>query len=125
MTEFALHGALIWDGLADAPARASLWVRDGLIASVSAPSDESSDLDLAGCTIIPGLIEGHAHLCFNAAADWRAVYDADTPATTALRMAQNGRRMLEAGITTVRDLGAPTGLSIEVREAFASGRHRV
>ncbi len=125
MTDFALNGLQIWDGLADAPIRASLELHDGLIAAItrtaSASGATSQGLDFAGCTILPGLIEGHAHLCFNAATDWRAVYDADTPATMALRMAQNGRRMLEAGITTVRDLGAPTGLSIEVREAFASG----
>jgi len=29
--------------------------------------------------------------------------------------------MLAAGITTVRDLGAPTALSIEIRDAFAAG----
>ena len=121
MTDFALHGARIWDGHADAPIAASLDLHDGVITAVSPPSEDSDRLDLTGCTIIPGLIEGHAHLCFNAASDWRAVYDADTPATMALRMAQNGRRMLEAGITTVRDLGAPTSLSIEMREAFASG----
>jgi len=121
MTDFTLTGAQIWDGVADNPVAASLTLHDGLITSVDSPSSSANSLDLAGCTIIPGLIEGHAHLCFNAASDWRAVYDADTPATMALRMAQNGRRMLEAGITTVRDLGAPTALSIEIREAFASG----
>lgn len=122
MAELALHGARIWDGQAEAPTAASLTIQDGLISALAAPQGGAPDaLDLSGCTIIPGLIEGHAHLCFNATADWRAVYDADSPATMALRMAQNGRRMLEAGITTVRDLGAPTGLSIEMREAFASG----
>lgn len=123
MTDLALHGANIWDGLADSPIAASITLQDGLIAAVTPPGAASAPggLDLAGCTIIPGLIEGHAHLCFNAATDWRAVYDADTAAMMALRMAQNGRRMLEAGITTVRDLGAPTALSIEMRDAFASG----
>jgi imidazolonepropionase-like amidohydrolase len=52
---------------------------------------------------------------------WRATYDSDSPNRMLLRMAANGRRMLQAGITTVRDLGAPTGLSIEARDAFASG----
>ena len=121
MTDFTLTGAQVWDGFADATVAASLALHDGLITAVTPHGGTTSSLDLSGCTIIPGLIEGHAHLCFNAAADWRTVYDADTPATMAWRMAQNGRRMLEAGITTVRDLGAPTALSIEMREAFASG----
>ncbi|MEP7215271.1 MAG: amidohydrolase family protein [Anaerolineaceae bacterium] len=121
MTDFMLNGAQVWDGLADNPVSASLALHDDLITSVMPPTAEAGRLDLSGCTIMPGLIEGHAHLCFNSSPDWRAVYDADTTASMALRMAQNGRRMLEAGITTVRDLGAPTALSIEMREAFASG----
>ncbi|MFN8638959.1 MAG: hypothetical protein U0360_05760 [Dehalococcoidia bacterium] len=55
-----------------------------------------------GLTLLPGLIEAHAHLCFNANADWRAAYDADTPARDDGPMAGNARRMLDAGITTVR-----------------------
>jgi hypothetical protein len=66
-------------------------------------------------------MEAHAHLCFNGEPNWRQVYDADSPVRMALRMAGNGRTMLEAGITTVRDLGAPTATSIEVRDAFAKG----
>ncbi|MBA4181441.1 MAG: amidohydrolase [Anaerolinea sp.] len=124
MTDLALHGARIWDGINDAPVVASLTLGDGLIAAFTPAGEAAGGLDLRGCTIIPGLIEGHAHLCFNAASDWRAVYDSDSPGKMLLRMAANGRRMLEAGITTVRDLGAPTALSIEMREAFASGLAR-
>ena len=38
-----------------------------------------------------------------------------------LRMAAYGRGMLGAGITTVRDLGAPTDLGIELRDSIAAG----
>ena len=69
-----------------------------------------------------GLIEAHAHLCFNASADWRAVYDADTPSSMLLRMAGYAQRMLRAGITTVRDLGAPTDLAISLRESTLTFR---
>jgi imidazolonepropionase-like amidohydrolase len=71
--------------------------------------------------VVPGLIEPHTHLCFNAGADWREVYDSDTPERMLLRMAGAARRMLEAGITTVRDLGAPTALAVELREAIRAG----
>ena len=70
---------------------------------------------------MPGLIEGHGHLCFNARTDWRATFDSDSPGRMLLRMAESGRKMLEAGITTVRDLGAPTGLAVELRDAISSG----
>lgn len=121
MTALALRGARAWDGAGDESIESTLVVDEGKIVAVGTGTGAADGIDLSGCTIIPGLIEGHAHLCFNAATDWRAVYDSGSPAGMALRMAANGRRMLEAGITTVRDLGAPTGLSIEVREAFASG----
>jgi len=115
---FVLRGGRIWDGTGDEAREGSLAV-DGRIAGLDGRSGES--IDISGCTVVPGLIEAHAHLCFNGASDWRQVYDADSPTTMALRMAGNGRAMLEAGITTVRDLGAPTTVSIDVRDAFAQG----
>lgn len=70
---------------------------------------------------VPGLIEAHTHLCLNADADWREVYDSDTPSKMLLRMAGHARRMLEAGVTTVRDLGAPTELAVELRDSIRAG----
>ena len=118
MNSFALRGARIWDGLADHSVEGPVVVEEGRIAAADGASDS---IDVSGCTILPGLIEGHAHLCFDATPGWRATYDGDTPSRMLLRMAANGRRMLHAGITTVRDLGAPTGLSIELRDAINDG----
>ncbi len=117
----ALRGGMAWDGLADEPIDATVVLDGALIAAVGSGSGAAQSVDITGCTVLPGLIEGHAHLCFNAAADWRATYDSDTPARMLLSMAHHGRLMLEAGITTVRDLGAPTDLSVELRDAFAGG----
>ncbi len=117
----ALRGGMVWDGLTEGLREASVVIDGGMVAALGADSGAAESVDVSGLTILPGLIEGHAHLCFNAATDWRAVYDSDSPPRMLLRMAAAGRSMLEAGITTVRDLGAPTPLSIEVRDAFASG----
>lgn len=121
MTALALRGARVWDGVSDCTREATVVVDEGKIAAFGADAGARDSLDVSGCTVIPGLIEAHAHLCFNARDDWRAVYDSDGPGRMLLRMAASGRAMLEAGITTVRDLGAPTGIAIEIREAFASG----
>ncbi|HNM77047.1 MAG TPA: amidohydrolase family protein [Tepidiformaceae bacterium] len=118
MNSFALRGARIWDGLADHSVEGPVVIEEGRIAAADGASDS---IDVSGCTILPGLIEGHAHLCFDATPGWRATYDGDTPSRMLLRMAANGRRMLQAGITTVRDLGAPTALSIELRDAINDG----
>jgi imidazolonepropionase-like amidohydrolase len=118
MATFALRGGRSWDGLADSPSESTIVV-DG--AHIAAADSAATSIDVSGCTVIPGLIEGHAHLCFDATPGWRTTYDTDSPAKMLLRMANSGRKMLNAGITTVRDLGAPTALSIELRDAIASG----
>ncbi len=112
---------MVWDGLTDAPVPTDMVIDGPVIGAMSADAGAPADLDISGCTVLPGLIEGHAHLCFNAAADWRAVYDSDSPGRMLLRMAANAHSMVRAGITTVRDLGAPTALAIEMREAIAAG----
>ena len=114
-----LTGGRIWDGTAAGTALGDVTVEDGRIAAVA--SGDAERLDVTGLTVMPGLIEAHAHLCFDATADWRAVYDGDTPSSMLLRMAGAAQRMLHAGITTVRDLGAPTDLAITLREAARSG----
>ena len=105
----------------DAPAEANVVIEDSIVGAVGSDVSGPAPLDVSGCTIIPGLIEGHGHLCFNARTDWRTVFDSDSDGRMLLRMAANARKMLNAGITTVRDLGAPTGLAIELRDAIAAG----
>jgi imidazolonepropionase-like amidohydrolase len=121
MPTLLLRGGRVWDGIAHASIESNVAIDGATIAGIGSDIGAAESLDISGCTVVPGLIEAHAHLCFNARADWRHVFDTDTPGRMLLRMAANGRSMLEAGITTVRDLGAPTALSLEVRDAFASG----
>ncbi len=121
MPALALRGARTWDGLSSEASEGTLVIAEGRIEALGRDAGGPTSLDLSGATIIPGLIEGHAHLCFNARRDWKQDYDADTPARMLLRMAGHARSMLQAGITTVRDLGAPTGLAIELRNAMRDG----
>ena len=117
---FAITGAKVWDGTSN-DARVGRIVVDGATIQ-SAPSESGLfALDMAGATAVPGLIEGHGHLCFNARRDWRPVYDADSDVALALRMAKHAKAAVEAGITTFRDLGSPTHVAIEVRQAIRDG----
>jgi len=116
-----LRGGQAWDGLTGEAVEANVVIDGPEVAAIGDDCGGDESIDISGCTVMPGLIEGHAHLCFNATSDWRAVYDSDSPGRMLLRMAANGQAMLRAGITTVRDLGAPTGLAVELRDAFASG----
>ncbi|MQA00515.1 MAG: amidohydrolase family protein [Dehalococcoidia bacterium] len=119
MPDLLLHGGRAWDGLADTAEQRPVAVTGGVLARPA--EDAARGIDITGCTIIPGLIEGHTHLCWNAAPDWRQVYDAEDDAARLLRMAGNARSMLAAGITTVRDLGAPTHLAVALRDAIRNG----
>jgi imidazolonepropionase-like amidohydrolase len=80
-------------------------------------------VDWSSYTVLPGLIDLHTHL-----AD--AGQDADlalplktSPQATALIGAQNARKTLMAGFTTVRDVGTYRGLTdVALRDAIAAGR---
>jgi imidazolonepropionase-like amidohydrolase len=61
-------------------------------------------IDLAGKTLLPGLIDAHVHLVW-----------AGTPGTAA------DCRTLAAGFTTVRSLGATGGLDFALRAAIERG----
>jgi imidazolonepropionase-like amidohydrolase len=71
------------------------------------PPREATILKLAGCTLLPGLIEGHSHLFlypYNIT-DWDTQVLKETDAYRTVRATVHARNTLMAGFTTVRDLG--------------------
>ena len=70
-----------------------------------APPDKADLVDLDRATLLPGLIDTHVHLAFDASQDPVANLAArdDTEALAAMTAA--ARTALRGGVTTVRDLG--------------------
>jgi imidazolonepropionase-like amidohydrolase len=72
--------------------------------------------------VMPGLIDSHVHLASELGPS--RIYDGVllTPADAALRAASNARITLNAGFTTVADLGAPNDAIFALRRAINEGR---
>jgi imidazolonepropionase-like amidohydrolase len=79
-------------------------------------------LDLGAYTVVPGLIDAHTHVVLHPGG-WEAQILRETPERRAIHATVTARRTLEAGITTIRDLGNEgAGLAdVALRDAIAAG----
>lgn len=84
-------------------------MKDGKIAAVGRSADlgatEAEVIDCAGMTIMPGMINSHAHLAWDGVHDLARQSMDDAPEISAYKSAANMLKSLRAGITLVRDLG--------------------
>ncbi len=76
------------------------------------------NLDYAGKYLLPGLIDTHVHLSGSGEPDSQFKTDAGS---MTLKILNNARRNLAAGITTVRDLGGWNELEFAVRRSIQRG----
>jgi imidazolonepropionase-like amidohydrolase len=110
-----IEAAHLFDGQVR-QSNARLLVADGLIGSVGqdAPADVER-VSFPGGTILPGLIDAHVHLCFDASpAVVERLAEQDDDAALA-QMRHAAEHTVRAGITTVRDLGARGDLIFRLR----------
>src|ERR1700746_2508689 len=77
-------------------------------------------VDLPEATLLPGLIDMHTHLTMDLGSLGYSGLGIST-AREALHGARNARRTLEAGFTTVRNLGAKDYADIALRDAINDG----
>ena len=122
METLVLVGASVIDGTGAEPARGrAVVVESGRIASVvdEARAPRGRRIDLSGCTLLPGLINCHVHLCLGAEADPVRVLKDEPVALTALKALLRARQTVDAGVTTVRDLGGREYVELAVRRAVA------
>jgi imidazolonepropionase-like amidohydrolase len=115
----ALRAAWLFDGTSSSMVRDPLVVIDGgTIVAVDSgvPAPAGADVvDLGGATLLPGLVDTHVHLAFDASTDpvGHLAGLADGEAVAAMTRA--GQAALRGGVTTVRDLGDRGYLSLGLR----------
>lgn len=122
--------ALRFGALADGTGRltrdAVVYVRGDRIVGIDSGTFRLPDgmpvVDLTRYTAIPGLVDVHTHLTY-----WRdkaRPNGADAPRSrdsVVMFAAENARKTLETGVTTVRDLGAANYTDIAMRDSINKG----
>jgi len=115
----AVSGALVSPGV--------LVVRGSKIEDVGAKAAVPAGakvIDLGDATLLPGFIDAHVHLSDQMSTDFYKDFYTGTmrmPAEQALYAARYAKATLEAGFTSVRDVGSGDWISLGLRNAINAG----
>src|SRR5262249_15833383 len=110
------HAAVLIDG--------NKIVQVGPASEIRIPAD-ATVIDTSGMTMMPGMIETHAHLAILGHADygrwfpWLAADKAQFPPERILEI--SAKQLLRSGVTSAIDLGGPMKESLGVRDRIAHG----
>src|ERR1700690_1545527 len=126
--EIAIHAGKVLDVRTGNYLRdQTIWIEGDRIKAIGKTADISSQLpagtkmiDLSNATVLPGLIDCHTHLTYTPYMSGPAGLHVSYP-RQALIGARNARVTLEAGFTTVRNVGANGYSDIALRDAIKAG----
>lgn len=94
------------------------------VGSGAAIPADANVIDLGNATLMPGIIDAHTHLTGDHDDNWaQGFYDGMLrfPVEQSLHAARNARITLQAGVTSVRDVGAADFIDVALRNAIKDG----
>jgi imidazolonepropionase-like amidohydrolase len=124
----AIRAGRLIDGTGGEPQRnVVIVIENSLITAVGADvrvPRNAEVIDLSDMTVLPGFIDAHTHLTGPVLGEpgWDNASVRETAADAALRGALHARQTLEAGFTTVRNVGARGFADVALRDAINAGR---
>jgi imidazolonepropionase-like amidohydrolase len=124
----ALKAARLFDGKSDTLVRNGIvLIRGNKITAagmgISIPAG-AVVIDLGDATLSPGFIDAHTHLTGEYSDDWKQSFVDQFRrelAERAIASTVNARKVLEAGFTTVRDVGSKDLIDVSLRNAIVRG----
>ena len=125
--DIIIHAGTLLDRPGKDPRRnASILIANGKILSIqdgfTKPAQGATLIDLKDRFVLPGLIDCHVHLTSDRAGiEGQLSSVTDSVADRSYEAAWNAKKTLDAGFTTVRNLGSSDGVTLALRNAVARG----
>lgn len=125
----SLKNLKIWNGVDDTIDHGvdAVTFENGCLTFVGSSEDLGAEVpgsvvkDMGGLYMIPGLIDAHIHLCLDPHIKDPLQQERLAREELLQAMADRARAMLEAGITSARDLGGGQWLELDIRESIRRG----
>ncbi len=120
-------GRLI-DGTGSEALRGAVVVIEGERITAAGPAGEvaipagAKEIDLGRMTVLPGMIDAHLHTSGSGEASSELKGLKELLPSKALTALRNAQKDLEAGFTTIRDVGAPGFIDVAIKKAINSGQ---
>jgi imidazolonepropionase-like amidohydrolase len=110
MQTVLFRNGYVWNGRDDTRTQSDVLVENGKVARIASPGAIAAagalEIEAAGATLMPGMVEAHGHLSFPVATYLYQIEDTP-PEETVLITMHNAKRLIDAGFTGVICAGAP------------------